>query len=70
MDNILYMYIKTDPSCDACSNMYLSFCVRVDLQNHQETCPLNEYPLKLPFYIYFLFLIQNIDCGYSTEPPR
>ena len=44
------------------------------------TCPCNEHPLiphfyieKLGFtrvYIFFLFLLQNIDCGYSLEPPR
>ena len=22
-----------------------------------------------PIHLYFLFLIQNIDCGYSLEPP-
>ena len=37
------------------------------------------YPLKPHFYIekvgyagvnlFFLFLLQNIDCGYSLEPP-
>ena len=21
-------------------------------------------------YIFFLFLLKNIDCGYSLEPPR
>ena len=40
----------------------------------------NSYPLKPHFYIeklgftgvYIIFLIsaQNIDCGYSLEPPR
>ena len=40
----------------------------------------NEYPLKPNLYIeklgfagvylFFLFLLQNIDCGYSLEPPR
>ena len=40
----------------------------------------NVYPLKPHFYIvkmgntgvylFFLFLLQNIDCGYSLEPPR
>ena len=45
-----------------------------------KTCPCNVYPLKLHFYIaklgyvgvylFFLFLLQNIDCGYSLEPPR
>ena len=44
------------------------------------TCPCNEHPLtphlyieKVGFtrvYIFFLFLLQNIDCGYSLEPPR
>ena len=45
-----------------------------------KTCPCNEYHLKPHFYIakmgfagiylFFLFLLQNIDCGYSLEPPR
>ena len=40
--------------------------------------PCNEYPLTSHFYIvkirvyrgihFFLFLLQNIDCGYSLEP--
>ena len=43
------------------------------------TCPCNVYPLEPRFYIaklgyagvylFFLFLLQNIDCGYSFEPP-
>ena len=37
--------------------------------------PLNPhlYIVKLGFaggYLFFLFLLQNIDCGYSLEPPR
>ena len=46
----------------------------------RKTCPCNEYHLgnhfyieKLGFkgvYLFFLFLLQNIDCGYSLEPPR
>ena len=31
------------------------------------------YIAKLGFvgvYLFFLFLLQNIDCGYSLEPPR
>ena len=31
------------------------------------------YLVKLGFaevYLFFLFLLQNIDCGYSLEPPR
>ena len=44
------------------------------------TSPCNEYPLtshfcivKLGFtgvYIIFLFLLHNIDCRYSLEPPH
>ena len=46
----------------------------------RKTCLCNEYPRKPHFYIvklryagvylFFLFLLQNIDCGYSLEPPR
>ena len=45
-----------------------------------KTCLYNFDPLNPPFYIvklgftgvYIIFLIsaQNIDCGYSLEPPR
>ena len=45
-----------------------------------KTCPCNDDPLtphfyivKLGFtgvYIFFLFLLQSIDCGYSLEPPH
>ena len=51
----------------------LPFCTNT------KTCPYNVYPLKPHFYIaklgyagvylFFLFLLQNIDCGYSLEPP-
>ena len=47
---------------------------------HHEKCPCNVYPLEPHFYIvklgyagvylFFLFLLQNMDCGYSLEPPR
>ena len=43
-----------------------------------KTCPCNVYPPEPHFYIaklgfagvylFFLFLLQNIDCGYSLEP--
>ena len=46
----------------------------------KKTCPCNVKPLKPMFYIIklgyagvyliFLFVIQNIDRGYSLEPPR
>ena len=41
-----------------------------------KTCLYNFDPLKHHFYtglqgckLYFLFLLKNIDCGYSLEPP-
>ena len=44
-----------------------------------KTCLYNVHPLKLTFYIvnwglqgyklFFLFLLKNIACGYSLEPP-
>ena len=47
----------------------------------RKTCPCNIYPLRHNFYVYrntvvcrgihiFLFVLQNINCGYSYEPPR
>ena len=54
----------------------LAFEIYRPATEHQE----NEYPLKPLFYIvklgyagvylFFLFLLQNIDCGYSLEPPQ
>ena len=45
-----------------------------------KTSPCNVYPLTPPLYIVklgftgvyiiFLFLLQNINCGYSLEPPQ
>ena len=53
----------------------------IDQQVHiTKTCLYNFDPLKPHFYmvklgftgVYLIFLIsaQNIDCGYSLEPPR
>ena len=46
----------------------------------RKTCPCNEYPLEHHFYNsktgvcrgipIFLIFAQNIDCGYTLEPPR
>ena len=60
----------------------VSTCRRCRMFAHdiRKTCPCNVYPLEPHFYIvklgyagvylFFLFLPQNIDCGYSLEPPR
>ena len=60
----------------------LKICINLNLQNVvdiRKTRPCNEYPLKPHVYIvkqgyegvylFFLLLLQNIDCGYSLEPP-
>ena len=49
-------------------------------QTIMKTGPCHEYPLKPHFYtaklgyagvfLFFLFLLQNINCEYSLEPPR
>ena len=51
--------------------------VKVGFTFIMKTCPCNVYPLEPHFYIaklgyagvylFFLFLLQNIDCGYSTR---
>ena len=61
------------------SHPFLCFKVAEHL-NIRKTCPCNVYPLEPHFYIaklgyagvylFFLFLLQNIDCGYLLEPPR
>ena len=56
-------------------------CMDVELSSkHQENKSVHKNPLKPHFYIvklgfagvylFFLFLLQNIDCGYSLEPTR
>ena len=52
---------------------------RISVSLIRKTGPCN-IPLKPHFcivklwfvgvYLFFLFLLQNIDCGYSLEPPR
>ena len=53
-------------------------CLSEILHVSRKTCPCNIYPLEPHYYIaklgyagvylFFLFLLQNIDCGYSLEP--
>ena len=59
--------------------IYLS-SVKMALQLHQENMSVQLYPHEPHFYIaklgsqgytYFSFIFaQNMDCGYSLEPPR
>ena len=63
--------------------LFLIFLLKTNIvgtRNITKTCPCNVYPLGPHFYIaklgcagvylFFLFLLQNIDYGYSLEPPR
>ena len=69
------LYAKTKAQISAFFFFFFVFDTRI-----RKTYPCNEYPLKPHFYIgkmgyagvylVFLFLLQNIDCGYSLEPPR
>ena len=48
------------------------FITKTYLYNFNPLKP-HFYTAKLGFtgvYIFFLFLLKNIDCGYSLEPPR
>ena len=70
MTSLLFI---TDRSSEVLLLLFSVFNIRI-------TCPCNEHPLTPHFYIekvgftrvyiFFLFLLQNIDCGYSLEPPR
>ena len=65
------------PSFRMLSNTFIINCQVTFIR---KTCPCHKYPLKPHFYIvklgyagvylFSLFLLQNIDCGYSLEPPR
>ena len=69
---ILYLYVCVLEQVDSQKGGF-QWIIRI-------TCPCNEHPLTPHFYIekvgftrvyiFFLFLLQNIDCGYSLEPPR
>ena len=66
----IYMYVKNQ-MC------FVAKCLQSIIR---KTCPCNIYPLKPHFYIvklgyagvylFFLFLLRNIDCGYSLELPQ
>ena len=76
---INYMFV-------VCVCVYVCMCVLFFVGSHHENMPnpivytSNIDPLKPHFYmvklgftgVYIIFLIsaQNIDCGYSLEPPR
>ena len=72
--NATYMYSKFS------HKMCLLWWKRREKSDIRKTCLYNFAPLKPHFFVvklrftgvYIIFLIsaQNIDCGYSLEPPR
>ena len=69
-----FYYIKTKQNYPVCNNYkeIISFIRKTCLYNVDPLKP-HFYIVKLGFtgvYIIFLFLLKNIDCGYSLEPPR
>ena len=53
--------------------------LKQDRKMHQDNMSVKSLPPQPHFYIaklgyglypFFSFLLQNIDCGYSLEPPR
>ena len=70
----LYMYIKAHNEYVLCHTS-----CRTMFDNITKTCLYNVDPLIPHFYLVnlrftgvyiFLFLLKNIDCGYSLEPSR
>ena len=62
---IVYIFLLVQYFC-------FLYIMKTCLYNFDPLKP-NFYIVKLGFtgvYIIFLFLLKNIDCGYSLEPPR
>ena len=68
--NSLHMAAQPIPNAESPNGNYYR------KQYITKMCPCNVYPLEPHFYIaklgyagVSLFFLQNIDCGYSLEPP-
>ena len=72
--------MQSDNSAYIYKDIFRVGSLKPSLQPITETCLYNFDPFKPHFYIVklgftgcallFLFLLQNIECGYSLEPPR
>ena len=82
-ENVVNDILTRVPWATICSPDKNSFYISANtmqLLPITKTCLYNFDPLKPHFYIVklgftgvyiiFLFLLKNIDCGYSLEPPR
>ena len=80
VEELYYLVVKTKAMISWAVTVQLICAFVFIYPNIRITCPCNEHPLTPHFYIekvgftrvyiFFLFLLQNIDCGYSLEPPR
>ena len=79
--NLLSFYLLIQNKvAESTGTLFCNVHTRLTNQPIRKTCPCNEYPRKPHFYIvklgcagvylFFLFLLQNRDCGYSLEPPH
>ena len=55
------------------------YCLTVAQNKHYENTPIQynailkavkEYNFKMKNYDIFLIFVQNLDCGYTLEPPQ
>ena len=71
-----YIHIKSKAIMNILYKCNLSLIIKITSWHHK-TSPCNEHPLTPHFYIvklgftgvyfFFLFLFQNIDCGYPQS---
>ena len=77
---IILSAIARSAPCPIMTWNYFYVTLLIEEWHIRKTCPCNVYPFEPHFYIvklgytgvylFFLFLLQNKDCGYSLKPPR
>ena len=79
---VLHIFTTMETKCEVWDRVKLAQTPPIYplSQYIRKTCLYNFDPIKPHFYIvnwglqgytlFFLFLLKNIDCGYSLEPPR
>ena len=72
IDSLLSLLTRCSDLCASPHSQKLTFITKTYVYNFDPLKP-HFYIVKLGFtgvYIIFLISAQNIDCGYSLEPPR
>ena len=62
--SVLVVLSSVDCPCDQC----ITKTCPCNIQRFFSAVKIENFIRKM--WIFFLFLLQNIDCGYSLEPPR